>query len=233
MARKPRNIVAGFPFHAIVRGNNRQAIFLDDEDRRNYKEVLQAAGQEHGLLIHAYAMMTNHVHLVATPERPEALALVMQAVGRRYVRQFNRRHNRTGTLWEGRYRASLIQEDRYLLACLRYIEMNPVRAGMAEQPAAFPWSSHRHHRGLVVDPLVSTHKSYWALGNTPFEREAAYQQLFEAPPPLDEDQLAEALLKGHPLAESAFLDKLETTTGRQWVKRRVGRPRKLPEPGAP
>src|SRR5688572_10856261 len=130
MARKPRNIVAGYPFHAIVRGNNRQAIFVDDEDRQAYKAVLQAAAAACGLEIHGYVLMTNHVHLIATPARPEALALVMQAVGRRYVRQFNRRHGRTGTLWEGRYRASIIQEDRYLLACLRYVEMNPVRAGM-------------------------------------------------------------------------------------------------------
>lgn len=226
MARKPRNIAAGFPFHAIVRGNNRQDIFLDDDDRRSYKDVLQSAGQEHGLLIHAYVMMTNHVHVVATPARPDSLALVMQAVGRRYVRQFNRRHNRTGTLWEGRYRASLIQEDRYLLACLRYIEMNPVRAGMVEQPVGYPWSSHRHHLGLTVDPLVSTHRSYWGLGNTPFEREIAYAQLFAAPPKIDDGKLGEALLMGHPIAEGEFLVRLETTTGHPWVKRPVGRPRK-------
>ena len=102
MARKPRNIVTGYPYHAIVRGNNRQAIFVDDEDRRVYRSVLQAAAVAHGLAVHAYAMMTNHVHLLATPTRPESLALVMQAVGRQYVRYFNRRHGRTGTMWEGR-----------------------------------------------------------------------------------------------------------------------------------
>src|SRR4051812_30866405 len=127
MARKPRNIVSGFPFHAIVRGNNRQAIFMDDEDRRNYRAVLVDAAVAQGLEVHGFVLMTNHVHLIVTPARTDSLARVMQAVGRRYVRQFNRRHGRTGTLWEGRYRASIIEEDRYLLACLRYVEMNPVR----------------------------------------------------------------------------------------------------------
>jgi putative transposase len=226
MARKARNIVADFPFHAIVRGNNRQAIFVDDEDRRNYKSVLQFASAAHGLVVHAFVLMTNHVHLIATPSRPEALALVMQAVGRQYVRQFNRRHDRSGTLWEGRYRASIIQEDRYLLACLRYVEMNPVRAGIVGQPEAYPWSSHRHHLGLAIDPIVSPHKVYWGLGNTPFEREAAYRLLFEEPPKVSDEMLTDALLRGHPVAETDFLDRLEARTGRQWARRPVGRPRK-------
>ena len=226
MARKPRNIVAGYPYHAIVRGNNRQAIFFDDEDRRNYRSVLQAACSAYGLAVHAFALMSNHVHLLVTPSRPDSLALVMQAVGRQYVRYFNRRHGRTGTLWEGRYRASIIQEDRYFLACQRYVEMNPVRAGMVTVPEAFPWSSHAHHLGLVTDPLVSAHSLYWGLGNTPFEREAAYRRLFEAAPAVDEARLAEALGKGHAVAEEAFLGKLEATTGRPWLRRRVGRPRK-------
>jgi putative transposase len=226
MARKPRNIVGGYPFHAIVRGNNRQAIFVDDEDRREYKAVLQAAGTAYGLEIHGYVMMTNHVHLIATPTRPDSLALVMQAVGRQYVRQFNRRHGRTGTLWEGRYRASIIQEDRYLLACLRYVEMNPVRAHLVASPDGYAWSSHRHHLGLVDDPLLSPHGVYWALGNTPFEREAAYRRLFDEPPGVDDAKLTEALLMGHPVAEAGFLERLEGTTGRNWAQRPVGRPRK-------
>ena len=228
MARKTRNIVSGYPFHAIVRGNNRQAIFIDDEDRRGYKAVLQTAGSAHGLEVHGFVLMTNHVHLIATPARPESLALVMQAVGRQYVRHFNRRHGRTGTLWEGRYRASIIQEDRYLLACLRYVEMNPVRAGIVGSPEAYSWSSHRHHLGLEVDPLVSPHNVYWGLGNTPFDREDAYRRLFDEPPGVDERKLAEAMLKGHAVAEEGFLERLASTTGRQWTQRPVGRPRKKP-----
>ena len=226
MARRPRNIVAGYPYHAIVRGNNRQAIFVDDEDRRVYKSVLHQASVAHGLAVHAYALMTNHVHLLATPTRPESLALVMQAVGRQYVRYFNRRHDRTGTLWEGRYRASLIQEDRYFLACQRYVEMNPVKAGMAGTPEEFAWSSNRHHRGLVSDSLVTPHGLYWSLGNTPFDREAAYRGLFDDAPKVDETRLAAALDKGHPLAEESFLGRLEAQTGQRWLKRPVGRPPK-------
>ncbi len=228
MARQPRNIVPGYPYHAIVRGNNRQAIFFDDDDRLVYKSVLHEACAAHGLAVHAYALMTNHVHLVATPSRPESLALVMQAVGRQYVRYFNRRHGRTGTLWEGRYRASIIQEDRYFLACQRYVEMNPVEAGMVHLPEAFRWSSNAHHLGLVSDSLVSPHRLYWALGNTPFEREAAYRQLFEEPPAEDTARLALALDRGHAVAEEAFLGKLEAQTGRPWLRRPVGRPRKSP-----
>ena len=226
MARKPRNVVADYPFHVIVRGNNRQAIFGDDEDRRSFKATLQAAAQAHGLAIHAYVLMGNHFHLVATPAKPEALALVMQGVGRQYVRRFNRRHQRTGTLWEGRYRASIIQQDRYFLACQRYVEMNPVRAGMVDRPDQYPWSSHRHHLGLEVDSLVSPHNVYWALGNTPFDREIAYRQLFDRVPAISDADLASELVLGHPVAEPGFLDRLEAGTGRQWSARPVGRPRK-------
>ncbi|MBA3477383.1 MAG: transposase [Lautropia sp.] len=226
MARKSRNIVADFPFHVIVRGNNRQPIFLDDRDRLDYKSILQAACADHGLAIHAYVLMPGEVHLIGTPSRPESFGLAMQAVGRRYVRRFNRRHGRSGTLWEGRYRASIIQEDRYLLPSLRYLELEPLRAGLVDKPEGYPWSSHRHHLGLVADPLVSPHPVYWALGNTPFDREAAYLRLFDAEPSVDEGILAEALKRGHALAEPGFLDRLEADTGRPWVRRPVGRPRR-------
>jgi putative transposase len=230
MARQPRTIVAGFPFHVVVRGNNRQAIFLDEQDRLNYKSVLQTACADHGLAVHGYVLMGNHVHLVATPGAVDSLALVMQAVGRRYVRQFNRRHGRTGTLWEGRYRASIIQADRYLLACLRYIEMNPVRAGLVTAPEGFPWSSHRHHLGLLNDSLVSPHSLYWALGNTPFDREAAYRALFQVAPAVDERRMANSLSRGHAVGERDFLDGLEASTGKRWVVRPVGRPSKVLAP---
>lgn len=231
MARQPRNFVVDYPYHLIVRGNNRQAIFIDDEDRRNYKEVIQSACVAHGLVVHAYVLMSNHVHLMATPAKAEAVALVMQAVGRRYVRHFNRRHERTGTLWEGRYRASIIQQDRYLLACQRYVEMNPVRSGIVERPEDYVWSSHRHHLGLGQDGLVSPHHVYWALGNTPFDREAAYRKLFDDAPVVDDVRLTDDLLMGHPIAEQAFLDRLAARTGQQWIQRSVGRPRKLSRDG--
>lgn len=228
MARKPRRIIAGHPFHVIVRGNNRQAIFVDEDDRRSFKSILRDACAAHGLTVHAFVLMTNHVHLLATPSSPESLARVMQAVGRQYVRRFNNRHGRTGTLWEGRYRASMIQGDRHLLACQRYVEMNPVRAGMVASPEQYGWSSHRHHLGLAHDPLVSPHSVYWALGNTPFDREAAYRALFESLPMVADAELTNCLLLGHPFADPDFLEALEVRTGQDLAPRRVGRPRKAP-----
>lgn len=226
MARKPRSIIADYPFHVIVRGNNRQAIFHDDDDRTSFKWILREACTANQLAVHAYVMMTNHVHLIATPAQAEGLSRVMQAVGRQYVRRFNHRHGRSGTLWEGRYRASLIQGDRHLLACQRYVEMNPVRAGMVERPEQYAWSSHRHHLGLVSDPLVSPHSVYWALGNTPFERELAYRGLFESLPAVSDEVLTAALLLGHPVADSEFLEALEARTGLALAPKPVGRPRK-------
>lgn len=226
MARRPRHIVADYPFHVIVRGNNRQAIFVDDEDRRSLKAILQEACSSHGLAVHAFVLMTNHVHLIATPSTADALALVIQGLGRQYVRQFNRRHGRTGTLWEGRYRASIIQQDRYLLACQRYVEMNPVRAGIVERPEQYAWSSHRHHLGLAADPLVSPHSVYWSLGNTPFDREVAYRALFEGMPAMSDAALTSDFMAGNPIAEPEFLDRLAQRTGMQWAPRPVGRPRK-------
>ena len=226
MARKPRNVIAGYPFHPYVRGNNRQLIFADDEDRRRFRGIVQGASLTHGVAVHAYVLMGDHFQLVATPERPDGLALLMQAVGRQYVRGFNRRHDRTGSLWEGRFRASLIQASPYLLSCQRYLETGPVRAGLVGRPEQFVWSSHRHHLGLVGDPLVSTHTQFWALGNTPFEREAAYRRLFEAPGTDRDAWVAARVEQGHPVAEKEFLDELESRTGRDWHARPVGRPAK-------
>jgi putative transposase len=171
--------------------------------------------------------MDNHVHLVCTPSRDESLSATMQALGRRYVRWFNRRHGRTGTLWEGRFRSSLIEADRYLLACQRYVEMNPVRAGRVATPAAWPWSSHRHHVGLAVDPLVRTHPTVWALGNTPFDRESNYRRLFEEPASGSESAwIGERVASGRPLASDHFQQKLEDTKGMRLLPRQVGRPRR-------
>lgn len=227
MARLPRQVVAAFPYHVIQRGNNRQPIFLDDQDRRRYLADLQQASETHGLAIHAYVLMDNHVHLLCTPSQPDALARVMQSVGRRYVRSFNRRHGRTGTLWEGRFRSSLVEADRYLLACQRYIESNPVRAGMVEQPADWPWSSHRHHIGLTTDPLVRVHATIWGLGNTPFERESAYRQMFdELPAQSEQAWLGQRLINGKPTASTDFQKQLESSHGLRLMPRPVGRPRR-------
>lgn len=227
MARQPRQAIVAFPHHVIQRGHNRQRVFVDDEDRRQYLGWLQEASAAHGLAVHAYVLMDNHVHLLATPERESALSVTMQAVGRRYVRWFNRRHERTGTLFEGRFRSSLVEADRYLLACQRYIELNPVRAGMVGSVDAWPWSSHRHHAGLRVDPLVRPHPTVWALGNTPFERERAYRALFEeAVPDTEHAWLRSRLLGGRPTASADWQRALEVTRGLRLLPRPVGRPPK-------
>lgn len=179
MARLPRLTIAGFPHHVIQRGNDRRAIFVDDADRERYLAVLREVATAAGLAVHAYVLMPNHVHLLVTPQAAGDVGRVVQALGRRYVRWFNDRHRRTGALFEGRYRSTVVEADRYLLACMRYIELNPVRAALTDRPAEFRWSSHRHHVGTGVDPMITDHPVYWALGNTPFERQAAYVRLFD------------------------------------------------------
>jgi putative transposase len=231
MARQLRQAIAGYPYHVIQRGHNRQPVFADDTDRRQYLAWLGDAATEHGLAIHAYVLMDNHIHLVGTPAREDSLSATMQALGRRYVRWFNTRHGRTGTLWEGRFRSSLIEADRYLLACQRYVEMNPVRAGMVAAPADWRWSSHRHHVGIATDPLVRTHPTVWSLGNTPFDRELAYRRLFEEPgdKPSEGDGgtwIGQRLAHGKPLASDHFQRKIEETKGVKLLPGQSGRPRK-------
>ncbi|MEW5881075.1 MAG: transposase, partial [Pseudomonadota bacterium] len=179
MARLPRLAAAGFPHHVIQRGNDRQTVFREDADYARYLGWLREIAAAHGLLVHAYVLMPNHVHLLATPPTGDALSRVVQSLGRRYVRWFNDKYARSGTLWEGRFRSTVIDADRYLLACSRYIELNPVRAGIVDSPELYRWSSYAHHAGVLVDPLVTDHPLVWALGNTPFERQLAYRRLFD------------------------------------------------------
>ncbi len=178
MARLPRLSVAGYPHHVIQRGNDRRAIFVDSSDQSRYLAALTDVAADQDLAIHAYVLMPNHVHLLMTPTEPLAIGTAMQALGRRYVRWFNDRHARTGALFEGRYRSTVVEADRYLLACMRYIELNPVRALLVAAPEHYQWSSYRHHTGLAIDPLITDHALYWQLGNTPFDRQAEYRRLF-------------------------------------------------------
>ena len=172
--------------------------------------------------------MDNHFHLLATPETEQGLPLMMQAVGRSYVRYFNLRHKRVGALWEGRYRSNLIESERYLLACMVYIDLNPVRAGMVAQPADFRWSSHRHHIGLASDKWVKPHALYWALGNTPFDREAAYARLVEAGLDAATTQaLNESALKGWALGSEKFMLNLQLMSPRRPQPGRAGRPKRV------
>ena len=225
MARLPRLTLAGHLHHVIQRGNNRQPIFADREDRETILALLADNAPKHGVAVHAYVLMDNHFHLLVTPGTAEGLPRLMQAIGRRYVQYFNRRHARTGTLWEGRYRSTLLQPERYLLPCMAYLDLNPVRSGEVAQAADYPWSSHAHWVGLRHDRLLTPHALYWALGNTPFAREAAYGALVQAGIGVHEQEaLTASALSGWALGEPKFLQDLQGDTPRRVTRGRAGRP---------
>jgi putative transposase len=227
MARLPRLTVAGHPHHVIQRGNNRQPIFVDDEDYRHFLGLLHEHARREKVAVHAYVLMPNHVHLLLTPETEQGLPALMQALGRRYVQYFNRRHHRTGTLWEGRYRATLVDSEAYLLTCMAYIDLNPVRAGLVGRPADYRWSSHGHYVGLQQAPGLSVHPLIWQLGNTPFAREAAYGALVQhGIEQARERAVTESLLKGWALGRPEFVEQLQKQTQRRLSPSKAGRPRR-------
>ena len=210
----------------IQRGNNRQPIVLDDADRLRLLALLAEHTARCKVALHAYVLMDNHFHLLATPETQDGLPQLMQAVGRSYVRYFNNRHGRSGTLWEGRYKSTVIETDSYFLPCMVYIDLNPVRAGIEAEPAQYPWSSHRHCIGQGVDKLVTPHALLWSLGNTPFAREAAYRELVLAGiSPQLQEALTRTALTGWALGSEAFLQSLQEGTRRRITPSIRGRPR--------
>lgn len=231
MARQPRLIVPQQPHHVIQRGNNRQAIFRDDADYQRFLVWLKDAARFYEVAIHAYVLMPNHLHLLATPADATGLALMMQKVGRLYVPWFNHKYERSGGLFEGRFRTSLIDSDRYFMCCSRYIELNPVRAQMVVAPGDYPWSSYAHHAGDRIDTLVSDHNLFWALGNTPFQREAAYMDMVRQGLSTEEvDFITRSILKNQPLGSDAFKTELERKTQRQILPAKRGRPSRPPLP---
>lgn len=229
MARLPRLTVPGYPHHVIQRGNNRQAIVLNDADREILLDIIGDHARKHRVAIHAYVLMDNHFHLLLTPETADGVPLMMQAVGRSYVRYFNDHHRRTGTLWEGRYKSTLIQTERYLLACMVYLDLNPVRAGLVSDPKQHAWSSHRHFIGQMQDKRLTPHPMYWALGNTPFAREVAYTEMVRAG--LDtpsQRAITDATLQGWALGDEQFMADLQKKTPRRVGPAPRGRPVLLP-----
>ena len=225
MARQPRLTVPGSPHHVIQRGNNRQTIFASAADYQTLLDLLDENAEKFGVAVHAYVLMSNHFHLLATPQTAEGLPLMMQAVGRRYVRHFNDSQKRTGTLWEGRYKSTLIQTERYLLACMAYIDLNPVRAALVAQARDYPWSSHGHYTGQRTDKLITPHGLVWELGNTPFAREAAYAELVQSGiSPVQQAALTDSALRGWALGEPDFVADLQKRTQRRVAKSTAGRP---------
>lgn len=231
MPRRPRLTLPNVPLHLIQRGNNRQACFVTDEDYRSYLDWLSEYAGQAGCRIHAYVLMTNHVHLLVSAERTGASGEMMKALGQRYVQYFNRTYRRSGTLWEGRYRSCLTQAETYLLACQRYIELNPVRAGMVEHPGSYRWSSYRANAQGESDPLISDHEVYRALGHDASSRQAAYRELFryELEPGLV-DQIRHATNGNYALGSQLFGEQIAHALKQRVLPGKAGRPRKIPAP---
>jgi len=210
MPRRARLNLEDLPQHIIQRGNNRQATFFADEDYRFYLDRLADGARKYGCSIYAYVLMTNHVHLLASARQAYGLSLMMQYVGRYFVRYINRAYGRSGTLWEGRFRASLVDTETYFLRCCRYIECNPVRARMVRAPGEYPWSSYRSHAFGAPDRLRAVHEQYERLGKCGEERQQAYRDLFRTE--LDARELAEirdTANRGWPLGSDRFKDEIE------------------------
>jgi len=216
MARLPRYGLAGQPQHVIQRGNNRTPIFFAPEDYAFFLECLKDGCQRFGCAVHAYVLMTNHVHLLATPETSDGISSLMQSVGRRYVQHINYTYQRTGTLWEGRYKAVPLDSELYLMTCYRYIELNPVRAAMVARPGDYRWSSYAHNAHGKTDELIHEHALYQALGKELAPRRAAYRSLFRGE--IDESTLLElrdSINKGWALGSKRFLSRLDANSQRR------------------
>lgn len=235
MPRPARLDIPGIPVHIVQRGVNRAACFFGDVDRRYYLKLLARFASTRECAIHAYVLMTNHVHLLLTPARKGAVGAMMQDLGRSYVRTINAVHGRTGTLWEGRFKSSAVDTERYLLACQRYIELNPVRAGMVDAPGQYPWSSHQHYARGETKPFITEHECFLGLGATTEERREVYRRLFLKDVNHDElKAIRMATNSCSALGTEGFLKRLGTLAGRRVAIPRRGRPSKpLPESVVP
>lgn len=227
MPRRARLMLPNVPAHLIQRGNNREVCFYSHEDYRCYLDWLGLYASRHGCQVHAYVLMTNHVHLLLSADTPGAAGAMMKALGQRYVQSVNRTYRRSGTLWEGRFRSCLAQDEDYLFACSRYIELNPVRAGMVSHPADYRWSSYRCNAQGEVDPIVWPHPLYCVLGKTPAERQAAYREMFrrQLDPGLV-DQIRKATNGNFVLGNERFAEQVAAALARRVTRGKGGRPRK-------
>lgn len=224
MPRKPRFYLPGIPVHVVQRGNNRQAIFNDKSDYLAYLNWLKDGAERYGCALHAYVLMTNHVHLLVTPQEKASISLMMQFIGRHYVPYFNYVYKRSGTLWEGRHKGSLVQDDQYLLVCMRYIELNPVRAKMVKLPGDYPWSSYLSNAFNKSNELITAHESYLRLGDTENNRLLSYRELFNRC--IENEAIEEirtACQTGTPLGNDHFCNRIEEALQIKVGKARGGR----------
>jgi len=227
MPRRSRIIVPGVPLHIIQRGNNRQSCFFADEDYQCYLDWLQEYAHKSGCRIHAYVLMKNHVHLLLTPKKFASAGNLMKLLGQRYVQYINRTYKRSGTLWEGRFRSSLIQQEEYLLICQRYTEMNPVRAELVAHPAEYRWSSYHLNGQGEQNELITPHALYQDLGHDAEERQLAYRELFANELEKgDIDKIRKATNGNFALGSSRFAEEIGEMLGRRVTPGKAGRPRK-------
>ena len=227
MPRKTRMYLPGVPCHVIQRGNNREACFYSDQDYHFYLECIHDACQRYGTQIHAYVLMTNHVHLLITPDRKDSISRIMQSLGRRYVQYINKQYRRTGTLWESRHKASLVDEDQYLFTCMRYIEMNPVRAKMVDHPSNYRWSSFRCNAEAEDNPLVDHHDVYLAIGPNKTARAEAYHALvLTLLDPTELRTLRQSINSSMPTGDEHFKKQIESVIKRKIGYLQQGRPAK-------
>lgn len=230
MPRRARIIIPGVLLHVIQRGNNRQPCFYADKDYQLYLEWLQEYSLNAGCSIHAYVLMTNHVHLLLTPADANSVGALMKGLGQRYVQYINRTYKRSGTLWEGRFRSCIAQEENYLLVCQRYIELNPVRAGIVKHPGEYRWSSYGCNGQGEASDLLSHHPVYLSLGSSREERQEVYRELFrhELEPGVI-DQIRQATNGNFALGNQRFTEEISAILDRRVVPGKAGRPYKKKE----
>ncbi len=218
-------MVPGVAVHVIQRGNNRNACFASDEDRRFYLFHLARMLPRAGCLLHAYCLMTNHVHLLLTAQSAGGCALLMKSTGELYARYFNKTHQRSGYLWEGRFKSCLVQSETYVLSCYRYIDLNPVRAGLVRRADEYVWSSYRFNALGEASALLSPHEEYLRLGGTSAERQAMYRELIaEVQGPHTVEEIRNATNGGYVLGSTAFRTALARLFGRRVDRGIAGRP---------
>jgi len=227
MPRKLRFYLSGTPAHVMQRGHNRGPVFFSEQDYLEYLRCLKHAADNYGCKVHAYVLMTNHVHLLVTPEGKESIGQLFQGLGRHYVRYVNETYQRHGGLWEGRHKGNIIQSQSYLLSCMRYIEMNPVRAGMVDHPAEYRWSSYAANAFGMSNAILCQHDEYIGLGASSNLRQKVYQKLFD----YDSDSgalelLGQSLQSGTPLGNDQFKARIEAAVGQKVGLIGRGRPKK-------
>ena len=225
MPRKPRFFLPGVPVHVVQRGHSREPVFFENDDYHAYLHWVEEAADRYDCAIQTYVLMTNHIHLLLTPQDKDSVSRMMQYIGRRYVPYVNQTYGTSGSIWEGRYKASLIHDEQYLLTCMRYIELNPVRANMINNPSQYRWSSYRCNAQGKDNRLITSHDLYKRLGRTMKDRCEAYKELFKAH--VDKDDLNDirsALQTGTPLGNEYFKEKIEKKLKTRVGQNRRGRP---------